>query len=908
MTLAANDFTSYFKSLNEGHEPFDWQRRLLDRILADGRWPDAIVAPTGCGKSAVVDIHVFVTALAAIGVAPRLPRRMAVVVNRRALVDKHLERAKMIADQFRGAKGVLAEVADALSALGDGETPLLCASLRGGLESTSGGRVSEWIDDPRVPAVIAATPDMWGSRLLFRGYGTSQLARPREAGLLGLDTVMILDEAHLNRQLLRTARDVATMVAADSSGLGVPALQVVETTATPAAMTEAPAEFSVVVGVEPGDLDDPAIGQRLRAPKSLTLIDMAMPTRMPPNRAYVSALASQAEALAAEVEDVDGLSSMVLCVVNNVKTAMDLAARLAQNHEPQDVVLWVGPMRPMDLDRLRAERPGLFSIKGDPNARFLVATQTVEVGVDLDCAALLTELAPRSAIIQRLGRVNRLGRRSKAPVRIVTPPETAIAKRPPYDEADLRAARIWLDRFGKSGDVGPWSLTRQKTESESVPRRFLSRLHIEHAELLARTTTDLFEEPELAFWLRDSFDESPDPVSVVLRRLLPGTQLHSSQADPAGTLRNDDLALALLEATPPGAREAYPVQLQDAHSLVQKVLNSADLSRAFVWRDDEIQQVGNSEFEGGDFQLRPGDVIVLDHVHAALGIGILAGVDATSQLNTVWGDEGVSVVFPSSDSGQLCIRLAELDAEEAQQEYTESTGRADQVVLPPPAITEAGQALPWVVIKTPEIVAGDTEVRQEWTTGQSQVQLADHAQAVADCARRWAQSLGLPSQLVSALERGGLHHDDGKQDSRFQRDRLRNEDLTVVLAKSATRSAQQLRRARGSAQLPRSWRHEQLSAGYCWSATDIGADRDLVTRLAGTSHGHGRPFFPHGAAGLMGGLYGDELADAVRTLFGTGEGWSRILSRTEGQWGVWGCAYLEAILRGADCRVSGDGS
>src|SRR5665811_779847 len=44
--------------------------------------------------------------------------------------------------------------------------PLMVVSLRGGVRPAA-----EWLDDPRACAVIAATPDMWGSRLLFRGYG-----------------------------------------------------------------------------------------------------------------------------------------------------------------------------------------------------------------------------------------------------------------------------------------------------------------------------------------------------------------------------------------------------------------------------------------------------------------------------------------------------------------------------------------------------------------------------------------------------------------------------------------------------------------------------------------------------------------------------------------------------------------
>ncbi|HMA45699.1 MAG TPA: hypothetical protein VKP11_00585, partial [Frankiaceae bacterium] len=86
MSLTRDGFAAFFGAIRPGSRPFAWQRRLLDHLLDQGRWPDQIVAPTGAGKTAVVDVHVFACALTA-AARPRLPRRLALVVDRRFLVD-----------------------------------------------------------------------------------------------------------------------------------------------------------------------------------------------------------------------------------------------------------------------------------------------------------------------------------------------------------------------------------------------------------------------------------------------------------------------------------------------------------------------------------------------------------------------------------------------------------------------------------------------------------------------------------------------------------------------------------------------------------------------------------------------------------------------------------------------------
>ena len=526
--LSTADFSQFLKAIT-GHAPFAWQQRLLEYIVAEGQWPTAITAPTGAGKTVVVPVHVFVSALSAQGTAPRLPRRLALVVNRRGLVDSHEQVAEGIRDALvNSTDPVVREVAEALEGLGI-KAGLEITNLRGGITPDH-----EWLLTSGGCHIICTTPQMAGSALLMRAYGASLQARPRLAGLLAIDTALVLDEAHLNRQFLLTARRVAELATRDADQLGLPGLQVVEASATAHL-----ASGHEAISITTDDLaTEPALASRLTNPKPLRYVEIPEAKGHHP-KAVLEVFIDEILAVRQRLTS----PGTVGCVVNTVKSAVEIADRL--RGEGLNVVSWLGRMRPLDLTRMKKEHASLFTVTGNPNMNVLVATQTIEVGVDIDLHALVTELAPGSALAQRFGRVNRLGRRPGAELVVLGPKEPS-RNSSIYTGSELHAAHGWITaEEGSDAAFTPAALTKTPPPAAEPRRMLFSSLGMGDVDYLSNTCGGLFAEPDLELWLSDDL-EAPNAEGGLIVR---------------GPLGNDDPALGLLRATPPAPREVFPVVL-----------------------------------------------------------------------------------------------------------------------------------------------------------------------------------------------------------------------------------------------------------------------------------------------------------------------------------------------------------
>jgi CRISPR-associated endonuclease/helicase Cas3 len=495
MSLDPRRFAEFFRALH-GHEPFPWQARLLGQVIERG-WPETLALPTASGKTACIDIAVYALACGASDAA----RRIFFVVDRRVIVDEAHARAREIAARLAQARdGVLAEVAEVLRRMGGGaNAPLAVFQLRGGVY-----RDDAWARSPAQPTVICSTVDQLGSRLLFRSYGASQYAWPLHAGLATNDALVLLDEAHCAEPFRQTLQAIARYRQWSERGIATPFAHVV-LSATPTGKSDAQP-----FALREEDRDHPVLGPRLSAAK---------PARLVEGKARTSTPEFAKQLAAAALEFAGRGAQRVAVIVNRVATAKQVFDQLgALGIHGDRRALFIGRMRPWDRDWLLRRWQPVFAARPDRHALdapcFVVATQCLEVGANLDFDALVAECASLDALRQRFGRLFRLGRPGAAdspadPVAaIILPKPDQRQDDPIYGEA-LTATWEWLSRQATNGvvDLGVEAIDACLPSESSERARFL----IEHKLVVRTPDAPVMLPAHLDAWVQTSPTPCPDP-------------------------------------------------------------------------------------------------------------------------------------------------------------------------------------------------------------------------------------------------------------------------------------------------------------------------------------------------------------------------------------------------------------
>ncbi|HVA21776.1 MAG TPA: type I-U CRISPR-associated helicase/endonuclease Cas3 [Candidatus Micrarchaeia archaeon] len=896
-------FVDFYRAVNGGREPLPWQARLADQV-ATREWPAAIGVPTGLGKTGCLDIAVWALAYTAVSGPKRAPTRIWYVVNRRQLVDAAWEHAvhiaglladsSLVADEARDVVESVAAVLGSLAAVGVARAPLYVARLRGGADL--GARAP----DPSQPALLLATVPMFASRWLFRGYGSSTSMRPVDAALAGIDSLVLLDEAHLARPLIKLADRLAQCDTGDPTAVidGVRSRPVV------VALTATGEAAGERFDLDDTDRQHPVVAQRLSAPKRAQLIETA---------------ASQlADALATHaLMAVGGRAESCVVFANTPGTARAVAERLRTarrgSSHPAEVCLLTGRVRDREGDRIRDRlldpltgvRAGQATRRDRPLV--VVATQTLEVGADVDFDHLVTETAGVRSLVQRLGRVNRFGTRPDALCVICHP-----ADRTTWPVYGVEPADVWstLQAAGHAGpvDLSPGNAAALLGPPQDVDRR-VGELLPAHLWEWAKTTAPPPGEAPIELFV-DGFDPGGD-VSIVWRahrsddgvRLVPTIRaseavdfpLHEArEALGDGAVRRLAADRASLETVPIAALRPGDVVVLAPHD---------GCYDGFGWNPKSTTPVLDvSPLASHTLLLSE---VLLDNL--APGCLEIPAVRDLVQGLTQPSDE------PESDEAVLLTELrAALRAcpphpwlsDDEWQGFLDELG---PVVARPiddvPSVAPAPLRRRWAT------VALRADSFDELNFAAASHDLADHLGAVGEVAARIAGTLGLPPPLIEAVRRAGTWHDLGKVDARFQRWLDPDARAAAPLAKSSL-ARERAESARVASGWPRGARHELLSTRLAASWLDgrsVPYDTALVLHLIASHHGFARPLVrpvqdaaPIRVRTAIDGTAVDASGDLGLPDWDQPARFREVCER----YGLWGTALLETIVRQADHLVS----
>jgi len=891
--------------LGKGDSPFPWQKELFRRFIRR-ELPSAIDLPTGIGKTSIMAIWLLARASGA-----SLPRRLVYVVDRRAVVDQATEEAVRLRD-FVERNPTIRQCLG----FSDGRS-LPISTLRGQHVDNR-----EWLADPASPAIVVGTVDMIGSRLLFEGYGVSRKMRSYHGGLLGADTLLVLDEAHLIppfEDLLRTiAEDAAYGPESEDLRKLTPAFKLLPLSAT--GRNVGGKAFDLTTN----DFDDLVIKKRLEAKKHLAL---------KPIQANVEdALAEAAWRLSSD--GANPARILVYCdkreVATKTRAVIEKLAKADKKLKRAAVEilseLMVGARRVFERENLKDWLRDTGFLAGAQTVRdkpaFLFATSAGEVGVDLDADYMVCDLVAWERMVQRLGRVNRRGE----PVAHTAMIEVLFESEPPDFQKALaqsaadqkktnraiiarverdRATRKLLEKLPPLGadhfDASPGALRNLRLKAQenqdvaalldaaSTPapvRPALSRALVD-----AWSMTSLKEHPgrpAITPWLRGWIDDDPPQTKIVWRKYLPVR---------VGAAPKDSEIEAFFDAAPPHisevletetfrvvqwlAKRADAMRKQDARAnpalneedIVAFILTSAgDLAGKLRLRDlDKKQGKAKDAFEK-DLQ---GRTLIVDRRLAGITNGLL--------------DETCNDITRTADDGQDWLDGAvrfRINIRSSDDSAVAGDGDWYERLRFPVELSQEGELQRWLII---EKLCADAATEDDRSAGRPQL-LDEHQSWTETRARALAKALGI-GEYADMLGIAARLHDEGKQADRWQRAFNAPPGGPYAKTKGPINYA-----------LLDGYRHEFGSIPYAETHERLLAlppeQQDLALHLIAAHHGFARPVIstegcedaPPSASALK------ERAAKIAHRF----------ARLQERWGPWGLAWWEALLRAADQQASRD--
>lgn len=910
MNVADIAFNKAFEALTD-NTPLPWQVRLFT-LLQSGKIPQICDIPTGLGKTSGIPIWLIALSYQAAEGYITLPRRLVYIINRRTVVDQATSVVERIRERLLCPAGrdwaehesVLRSIASSLQILTP-EPPLLAvSSLRGELADNA-----EWKLDPARAAIIVGTIDMIGSKLLFSGYGDGRYHRSHHAGLIGQDTLLIHDEAHLTPAF----SDLLRHVAQEQRKCCEPRpIQVMDLSATQRYNDE---DNDNTIRLDIKDEQNPIVEERIGAQKRIHLHQC---NKKQQNR-HIAEIAS----------GYDECAARVLIYVRSPKDAQKVGDELRKKLELRPdkirsrIALLTGMIRGHERDLLVTKNSVYrqFQHQGNPpaatdhpdreaaslqmslpffeestaaaekslaNTVYLISTSAGEVGIDIDADHIVCDITTLDSMIQRLGRVNRRGGTGReAHVDVVwTDDDENPDKNKAFTKAVAKTLKI-VQHWGQESEDGTINASPRNL------RRLIRRLNNEEraAAFSPIPTIPSLSDIELDAWSLTSINEMSGRPQVA-------SYLHGLTNDPPTTYvvwRKEVAKFFKYEIDSRTLQEWFAVCPVQTNERLQ--MPTAELKVELK----KLLKKHKKKNPNHDIQ-----VVLLDEWGRAEWLS-LSDVDRNSNLayRTLVlpieaggiGEHGMfdpAVIDPVQD-------IADSDAEGRERERWFSEGGEERLLIDKEL--PLGGSWPERGRVTLDVQEDAEESRIELilrmpadelrTTAPEHARLKqtlmDHTNAIVDCMHDICERLHLGQHLEAALVAAAKWHDQGKDREIWQSYACNNNGSDHPLAKS-----QNYRHGRALS----GYRHEfgsLLEAMHAPKLCDT-PESELVLHLVAAHHGHARPHFDIRAFDKekFGTSDNEKASVEVMQRFG----------RLQNCFGRWGLAWLESLLRCADIQAS----
>ena len=555
--------------------PFEWQVRAADYMVDRGIFPSQVNVPTGLGKTSIM--HCWAYALAHHlhnGTPHNLGRRYVHAVERRIIVDGAYNEAEKLTQALNSPDTPAVQwVAQGLAKIKDpanNEPNLLVTSFHG---TKADNRT--WLTHAGA-SIISTTLTQATLRLLGAGPGISARSARVHAGLLGVDTAIVVDEPHLAQAHIQTLLQVEKLSAMHVCILGATLPEYLQSTGD-------------TILIDPNSETSEAARKRLNVSRTLNIMEG---TKFPKD-------------VADDIKENydEKLRTVVFC--NTVKTARDTAQALKSNKKLAGKVRVItSHVRPCDRE--------YFSgiAKGD----IVIATQTLEAGADFSSDALYTQPCPWPAMTQRLGRLSRYGETLGAVAKVFVPEKEDLGSSAVYGEEMMSTVSSRLaEHCGETVEVGLTHIQELKEllhgEESAWPKP--PRVGIMDSTYATR----LLLTPDYAassLWIKDLDDTTiqPAPVVIAWRDNLTDGVLENAPIVPQESvnlpvyLARGVMAGSVDDSTLSDNDDNYPQPKKGTHVSPDRLKNMRVIRRGEIFTPQSA------------YDVQPGDTLVL---HTSLG-------------------------------------------------------------------------------------------------------------------------------------------------------------------------------------------------------------------------------------------------------------------------------------------------